>query len=91
MSCTASAFNFPEGAPGVVHHRVTLPAGDFEVRCELRGRAGDSHRIVRHLHAPAEGRVRISLTPETFSSAAPALRGGARVSARDTARHGDRA
>jgi hypothetical protein len=95
------AFNFPEGAPGVVHHHVTLPAGDFEVRCELRGRAGDSHRIVRHLHAPAAGHVRISLAPESLSRTAPALtpsgiaervRGGGWMSrARDTAGDGDHA
>jgi hypothetical protein len=54
------SFSFPKGAPGVVHHKVTLPAGDFELRCELRERAGGLRTLIRRMHAPAPA-VRIDL------------------------------
>jgi hypothetical protein len=68
------SFGFPGGAPSLVRHRVTLPSGEFELRCELRGRGGEWHRLVRHLHAPADGPVRISLEGETAPSGHAALR-----------------
>jgi hypothetical protein len=55
------SFGFPEGAPATVRHRVKLPAGRFELRCELRGRSGDSRSIVRELQTPASGAVRFEL------------------------------
>jgi hypothetical protein len=59
------AFSFPSGAPALVHHAVSLPAGDFEVRTELRRADGRSQASVRSLHAPAAGTVRIPLAERT--------------------------
>ena len=59
------AFSFPSGAPERVHHAVSLPAGDFEVRTELRRADGRSQASVRSLHAPAAGTVRIPLAERT--------------------------
>jgi hypothetical protein len=75
------SFSFPRGAPGVVHHKVTLPAGDFELRCELRERAGGSRTLVRRMHAPAAA-VRIELeesvtAPHALRAISMAIRGGA--------------
>jgi hypothetical protein len=58
------SFGFPSGAPSLVHHRVTLPSGEFQLRCEVRDRRGAAHTVIRYLHAPAEGPVRISLEAE---------------------------
>ena len=66
------SFNFPRGAPGVVHHKVTLPEGDFQLRCELRERGGYSRLLIRHLHAPAKGAVRIWLTRDPMTWLVPA-------------------
>jgi hypothetical protein len=55
------SFSFPDGAPNAVRHRVTLPAGTFVLRCELRDRAGEARAVTRHLHTPSEGAVRILL------------------------------
>ena len=63
------SFNFPEGAPGAVHHRLTLPAGTFVLRCELRDRAGDGREVTRQVQTPSEGAVRISLGDGDGSSA----------------------
>jgi hypothetical protein len=52
-------FSFPEGAPSSVKHAVSLPAGDFEVRTELRPLHGAWLASVGKLHAPSEGPVRI--------------------------------
>jgi hypothetical protein len=52
---------FPEGAPDRVRHSVSLPAGEFELRCELRDRNGRSRLLVRHLRTPAEDVVRVAL------------------------------
>jgi hypothetical protein len=60
------SFSFPEGAPGVVHHKVTLPAGEFELRCELRQRSGGSRTLIRRLHEPARA-VRIELARDSLS------------------------
>ncbi|HEX7481694.1 MAG TPA: hypothetical protein VF331_28065 [Polyangiales bacterium] len=59
------AFTFPAGAPERVRHTVSLPAGDFEVRAELRRPNGGSQASVGHLHAPAAGTVRIPLAERT--------------------------
>jgi hypothetical protein len=64
------SFTFPKGAPGVVHHKVTLPAGDFELRCALRERAGGSRLLIRRLHAPATS-VRIELDPDSHAQNSP--------------------
>jgi hypothetical protein len=53
------AFSFPEGAPDNLRHAVSLPAGDFEVRTELRPLHGAVLASVGRLHAPSDGLVRI--------------------------------
>ena len=68
------SFSFPAGAPGVVHHKVTLPAGEFELRCELRERSGGSRTLIRRLHAPANA-VRIELARDSLSGAVPRVTG----------------
>ena len=55
------AFSFPQGAPGSVRHSVKLPAGDFEVRTELRPVHGAALASVGKLHAPSDGRVHIRI------------------------------
>jgi hypothetical protein len=68
-------FSFPEGAPHAVRHRLTLPAGTFVLRCELRDRAGTARAITRRLHTPIEGAIRIFLDEPTAPSAnRPVLR-----------------
>jgi hypothetical protein len=54
-------FSFPEGAPNAVRHRVTLPAGTFVLRCELRDRAGAARAVTRQLLTPIQGAIRIFL------------------------------
>lgn len=54
-------FDFPTGAPAQVSHRVSLPGGDYEVRVELLRRGRAVERIVRSMHSPAEGRLRLHL------------------------------
>src|SRR4051812_38344785 len=58
------SFSFPDGAPGLVRHSVSLPPGDFEVHTELRPSDGHSRGSVEKLHAPADGPVRIWLQPD---------------------------
>lgn len=58
------AFTFPDGAPGSVRHSVKLPAGDFEVRTELRPLHGSALASSGRLHSPSEGRVRIRVAPD---------------------------
>lgn len=59
-------FPFRMGAPEVIRHRVELAPGLYEVRAELRG-----PRVRRDLRAPlevpAEGTVRIDLSPRGSS------------------------
>jgi len=62
-------FSFPEGAPDAVHHRLTLPAGTFVLRCELRDRAGTARSVTRRLNTPIEGAVRIFLDQPSAPSA----------------------
>jgi hypothetical protein len=57
-------FSFPNGAPSSVKHAVNLPAGDFEVRTELRPLHGAWLASVGKLHAPSEGPVRIRVPTE---------------------------
>jgi hypothetical protein len=63
------SFNFPEGAPSLVRHTPTLPAGTFQLRCALRRRSGAARQVTRELRAPATGRVRIRLDERDSSSA----------------------
>lgn len=58
------SFTFPDGAPGQVHHTVSLPPGDFEVHTELRPSHGHARGSVEKLHSPADGPVHIWLEPD---------------------------
>lgn len=71
-------FNFPNGAPQTVRHKLTLPRGIFSVRCGLRARTGDFREVTRQLQAPSQGLVRIPLetTIGTPSSAQTQLTPG---------------
>lgn len=70
------SFSFPDGAPHAVRHRLTLPAGSFVLRCELRDRAGVARAVTRQLHTPIEGAVRIFLNDNAPSaSRSPAADG----------------
>ena len=55
------AFGFPDGAPDRVRHRVSLPAGDYQLKLELRSRGGGTEQHIRHLKTPTDGLVRIRL------------------------------
>jgi hypothetical protein len=55
------AFKFPDGAPGLVHHKVQLPAGDFEVHTELRSPSRPIVASIGRLQAPSDGRVVIKV------------------------------
>ncbi len=59
------SFAFPQGAPAIVHHSVSLPPGELELQLELRSRGGAARRFTRTLHTPASGVVRIALGPES--------------------------
>jgi hypothetical protein len=56
-----ATFSFPDGAPGSLRHSLKLPAGDFEVRTELRPNHGAVFASVGKLHAPSDGVVRIQV------------------------------
>jgi hypothetical protein len=68
------SFGFPEGAPRTLRHSVSLLAGDYLVRCELRERDGGSRLLTRRFRAPAEGVVRIALDETTVATAGPPAR-----------------
>ena len=53
------AFRYPSGAPQVIRHQVSLPAGRYGVALELRPRRGRARTLMRGLRAPADGVVRI--------------------------------
>jgi hypothetical protein len=55
------SFRFSDGAPPQVQHRVSLPTGELELQCVVRGRDGASHVLTRKLRTGAGGRVRISI------------------------------
>lgn len=55
------AFSFPDGAPGLLHHSVKLPAGEFEVHTELRPPHGPVLASIGRLQAPSDGRVVIQV------------------------------
>ena len=55
------AFDFPAGAPDRVRHRVSLPAGEYQLKLELRSRGGRSRQLIRRLKTPVEGLVTIQL------------------------------
>jgi hypothetical protein len=50
-----------DGAPARVQHRVSLPTGELELQCVVRGRDGASHMLTRKLRTTAGQRVRISI------------------------------
>lgn len=53
-------FDFPSGAPEMVPHAVSLPAGHFHVQLDLLSApSGDMQRTVHPLTTPADGLVRI--------------------------------
>jgi hypothetical protein len=58
---------FPDGAPATVRHRLSLPAGEYVVVCELRDRSGASRLFQRTFSAPADGVVRIELSSGELS------------------------
>jgi hypothetical protein len=58
------SFSFPNGVPGSVQHSLQLPAGEFEVRTELRPEHGPSLASVGRLRAPADSRVHIRVPTE---------------------------
>ncbi|MGD8859308.1 MAG: hypothetical protein PVI30_04800 [Myxococcales bacterium] len=58
------SLRFDGGAPESVRHTVSLPSGDFELRCELRDESGTSRTLVRSLTTPTDGLVRIRLHGE---------------------------
>jgi hypothetical protein len=60
---------FPEGAPGTVHHSVSLPPGEFEVRTALRPTRGARLASVGKLHAPADSPVRIRVPTSSVADA----------------------
>lgn len=62
-------FDFPSGAPSIVRHSVTLPEGAFLLRCHLRQRSGPAREVTRELATPVEGRVRISLSDRSPTTA----------------------
>ena len=66
------SFRWDAGAPEAVRHSIKLPAGEFQLRCELRERGGDSRAVQRTLTTPAEGVVRIHLFER--QAAAPHVR-----------------
>jgi len=55
------SFQFSSGAPARVQHRVSLPTGELELHCVVRGRDGASHVLTRKLRTSAGRRVRISI------------------------------
>jgi hypothetical protein len=55
------SFRFSDGAPATVQHRVSLPSGELELQCVLRGRDGASRVLTRKLRTQVGGRVRISI------------------------------
>jgi len=59
-----ASFAFPRGAPSSVRHQVKLPAGEFEVWCELRMRSLESRLIKKPLRTPASGVVRFDLADD---------------------------
>jgi hypothetical protein len=58
------SFSFPNGVPGSVQHSLQLPAGEFEVRTELRPEHGPSLASVGRLSAPSDARVHIRVPTE---------------------------
>ena len=56
-------FDFPEGAPAEVAHRVSLPSGPCEVRAELLARDNRLQQVVRRWESPSEGHLRLQLAP----------------------------
>jgi hypothetical protein len=62
------SLHYAGGAPSRVHHNVSLPSGEVELLCELRGRGGASTVHSRSLRVPAEGVLRVSAEPSWSKS-----------------------
>jgi hypothetical protein len=58
------SFSFPNGVPGSVQHSLQLPAGEFEVRTELRPEHGPTLASVGRLRAPSDALVHIRVPTE---------------------------
>lgn len=53
-------FDFPAGAPQTVPHRVSLPAGQYEIQLDVfTASPGDARHSQHPLTTPADGLVRI--------------------------------
>lgn len=61
------SFRYPEGAPRVVRHEVSLPSGRYTIALEVRRRRGTSRRVERSLQMPAEGVVRLEVSREALA------------------------
>lgn len=57
------SLRYAAGAPSRVHHTVSLPQGEVELLCELRGEDGASTTHWHALQVPAEGVQRFSAEP----------------------------
>ena len=57
------SLHYAGGAPSRVHHSVSLPSGQLELLCELRGRDGATTTHTQRLQMPAEGVLRVSAEP----------------------------
>lgn len=62
------SLHYAGGAPSRVHHAVSLPSGEVELLCELRGRGGASTTHSRALRVPTEGVLRVSAEPSWGAS-----------------------
>ena len=57
------SLRYEGGAPSRVHHKVSLPSGELELLCELRGPGGASTTRSQALRTPVEGVLHVSAEP----------------------------
>jgi hypothetical protein len=57
------SLHYEGGAPSRVHHSVSLPSGEVELLCELRGPGGASTVHSHSWRMPTEGVLRVSAEP----------------------------
>jgi hypothetical protein len=57
------SLRYAGGAPSRVHHSVSLPSGEVELLCELRGPGGATTTHSHALRMPVEGVLRVSAEP----------------------------
>jgi len=57
------SLHYAAGAPSRVHHSVSLPTGEVQLLCELRGPGGASTTRSQPLRVPTEGVLRVSAEP----------------------------